>query len=122
MANVTLYGNDTISVNELEYLRQASNIIEQTSPYIIQNYFIWRFLMARMSSMPKTYRTIRERFNQIFHGTSAEEARSSICGNYVNFNMGFAVSKIFIEKYFDATARNEARLTAVVRILLVRHM
>ena len=60
--------------------------------------------------MPKRYRAIREQFYRVFRGTSAERARSITCGGYVNLNMGFAVGKLYIKKYFDENARNEVAL------------
>jgi predicted metalloendopeptidase len=50
---------------------------------------------------------MREPFDQAFRGTTAERPRSIICGSFVNGNMGFAVSKIYIERYFDENARNQ---------------
>jgi predicted metalloendopeptidase len=104
---VTLLDNDNVSVSELEYLRNASLIIDQHSPRVIQNYLIWRFMMNRAANMPKRYRTIREQFDRAFRGTTAERPRSITCGAYVNSNMGFAVAKLYIKKYFDENARNQ---------------
>ncbi|CAF0837890.1 unnamed protein product [Adineta steineri] len=107
-SGVTLNDNDVVSISELDYLRNASSIINQTSPRTIQNYFIWRFMMNRVSNMPKRYRTTREPFDREFRGTSSEKPRSLTCGNYVNANMGFAVSKVYIARYFDENARAES--------------
>jgi predicted metalloendopeptidase len=63
--------------------------------------------MNRAANMPRRYRTIREQFERVFRGTSAERPRSITCGAYVNNNMGFAVAKLYIKKYFDENARNE---------------
>ncbi len=57
--------------------------------------------------MPRRFRLIREPFDQIFRGTIAERPRSVTCGNFVNANMGFAVSKVYIKQYFDENARNQ---------------
>jgi predicted metalloendopeptidase len=82
-------------------------IISQTSSRILQNYFVWRFVMNRVTNMPKRYRSTREPFDQTFRGTTAERPRSIICGGFVNGNMGFAVSKVYIKQYFDENARNQ---------------
>lgn len=106
-AGVTLNDNDVLSVSELEFLRNATRILRSEENRTIQNYFVWRFLFNRMGILPKRYRTLREQFNRVAQGTTAETARSIVCANYVNGNMGFAVSKVFIGKYFDETARDE---------------
>jgi predicted metalloendopeptidase len=91
----------------LDFLRNASEIINQTSPRIIQNYFLWRFIMNRAGNMPRKYRLIRELFDRTMRGTTSESPRSITCGGFVNGNMGFAVSKVYIKQYFDENARNQ---------------
>ncbi|CAF2118844.1 unnamed protein product [Rotaria magnacalcarata] len=108
LANVTLLDNDNVSVSEVEFLRNASLIIDQHSPRVVQNYLIWRFMMNRAANMPKRYRTIREQFDRVLRGTNAERPRSISCGSYVNINMGFAVAKLYIKKYFDENAKNQS--------------
>jgi len=105
-----LYSNDTISVSELEYLRNASRIINETSARTIQNYFLWRFMMNRVTNMPKRFRIVRDTFDRYFRGTTSERPRTLVCGNFVNVNMGYAVSKVYIENYFDENARNQVKI------------
>ncbi|CAF4169227.1 unnamed protein product [Rotaria sp. Silwood2] len=105
---VTLVDNDIVTVGELEYLYNVSSIIDRTSSRTLQNYVIWRFLMHRVDNMPKRFRSIKENFQHVFRGTTAEKSRTIICGNYVNGNMGFAVSKLYIQKYFYDNARNQS--------------
>ena len=57
--------------------------------------------------MPQRYRLTRVPFDQTFRGTTSPRSRSIICGGIVNANMGFAVSKVYIQQYFDGNARNE---------------
>lgn len=87
-------------------------ILEQTPPRTLQNYLVWRFMMDRASNMPQSIRGIRERFVRVFRGTSAEPPRSVVCGNYVNGNMGFAVSKLYIKRYFDENARTQVSVSS----------
>ena len=64
-------------------------------------------MMHRMENMPKRFRTLKEKFDRIYRGTHAERARTTICGNYVNSNMGFAVSRLYVQQFFDQNARNQ---------------
>ncbi|CAF3338801.1 unnamed protein product [Rotaria socialis] len=61
--------------------------------------------MHRVDNMPKRFRSIKENFQHIFRGTTSDVSRKIICGNFVNGNMGFAVSALYIKKYFDDNAR-----------------
>jgi membrane metallo-endopeptidase-like protein 1 len=100
---------DIISVREVTYLGNISLILEQSPPRVIQNYLIWRFMMNRAGSMPKRIQNIREQFDRIFKGNTVESTRGKICANYVNKNMAFAVSKLYIKKYFNDNARNQSK-------------
>lgn len=86
-------------------------ILEQTSERTLQNYLVWRFMMNRAGNLPQSIRAIRDRFVRVFRGTTAEPPRTVSCGNFVNSNMGFAVSKLYIKEYFDENARNQVCLT-----------
>ncbi|CAF0916014.1 unnamed protein product [Adineta steineri] len=106
-ANVTLMDSDLVIVGEIDYLYNVSSIIEQVSPRTLQNYVIWRFMMPLIGILPEQFRNIKENFNHVFGVTTAERARAVKCGSFVNSNMGFAVSKLYIKKYFDDNARNQ---------------
>ncbi|CAF4214582.1 unnamed protein product, partial [Rotaria sp. Silwood2] len=106
--NVILQDTDIVAVGELEYLTNVSLILKQASPRTIQNYILWRFMMGATSLMPQHIRMIRQRFDRIFRGTNAERPRKVACGSLVNAYMGFAVSKLYIKKYFDENALNES--------------
>ncbi|CAF5154340.1 unnamed protein product [Rotaria sp. Silwood1] len=64
-------------------------------------------MMGATSLMPQHIRMIRQRFDRIFRGTNAERPRKVVCGGLANAYMGFAVSKLYIKKYFDENALNE---------------
>lgn len=106
---MTLDDSDVVLVSEVAYLVNVSDLLHVHPPRAIQNYLIWRFMMNRASSMPRKVRSTREQFDRVFKGTSAEPTRSTTCSNYVNDNMGFAVSRLYVQKYFDDNARNQSR-------------
>ncbi|CAF3300718.1 unnamed protein product [Rotaria socialis] len=107
-SNVPLNDSDVISVSELDFIRNVSAILDEASPRVMQNYIVWRFIMNRLSDLPKRIRNIREPFDEVFRGTIAQRPRSITCGNMVNNYMGFAVSKIYIKQYFDESARDQS--------------
>ena len=109
LGNITLVDRDNINVKQLEYLRNVSLILDQYSPRIIQNYLIWRFLMNQMNLMPKRFRIHKEEFDRVFQGIDKQPSRAITCAIYVNDNMGFALSKLYIEKYFDNNSLNQVR-------------
>ncbi|UJR11165.1 hypothetical protein I4U23_015346 [Adineta vaga] len=108
LGDITLDGTEIVSVSEIDYLLNVSSILEQTPARTLQNYIVWRFMMNRAANMPQYIRILRERFERVFRGTKAEQPRTITCGSYVNGNMGFAVSKLYIKEYFDEHARKES--------------
>ncbi len=107
LANVTLTDDDMIIVNNIEVIRNISSIIAHQSARVLQNYMIWRFVIYRIPNMPKRFRTILDKLNKAVFGSNKEQSRTVTCANYVNMNMGFAVSKLYINKYYDKLARVE---------------
>jgi predicted metalloendopeptidase len=107
LGNITLTDNDIVSVDDIETIRNISSIIGQQSPRILQNYMIWRFVIYRVPNMPKRFRTILDKLKSVVLGISNGESRTITCTNYVNNNMEFAVSKLYINKYYDKLARTE---------------
>ncbi|CAF1189094.1 unnamed protein product [Rotaria sp. Silwood1] len=106
---VNLMDTDLVAVSEVAYLANVSSILQQAPSRVVQNYLIWRFMMNRASNMPKRIRSTREQFDRVFKGTTAEPSRANTCANYVNDNMGFAVSRLYVNKYFDDNARNQSK-------------
>ncbi len=88
-------------------MKNASDIINATSPRILQNYFLWHFMMHQAGNMPRNIRFIREQYERIFEDARTPPPRTIRCGFYVNEHMGFVVSKLYIKTYFDDTARNQ---------------
>jgi predicted metalloendopeptidase len=107
MANVILIDTDIVAVSEVEFLRNVSLIIDKQSPRTVQNYMIWHFMMNQVDYLPERFRDIKQKFLQVFKGIAFEPTRAIACANYVNANMGLAVSKLYIAKYFDKNARNQ---------------
>jgi membrane metallo-endopeptidase-like protein 1 len=108
-ANVSLIDTDIVTVVSPKVLRDILSIINRQSSRTIQNYMIWRFMMNRAWYMPKKFRDIVQQYNHVFGGTSTEQSRPGICADYVNGVMGLAVSKIYINQYFDRDGRKEVQ-------------
>jgi membrane metallo-endopeptidase-like protein 1 len=107
LGNVTLTDTDIITVSELEYIRNVSLIMNQTSPRTLQNYIVWRFIMIQTANMPRRFQLIKQQFDEVYHGSNTLPTRTVYCGGYVNNIMGFAVAKLYKDEYFDTNARNQ---------------
>ena len=114
---MTLNDNDIVAVSETDFITNALSIIDETSPRTLQNYLVWRFMMNQAElNMPRNIRNIEGQFSRVLLGTNAEQLRTVKCGTYVNYNMGFVVSKLYINSYFDENARNEVMKNDILNL------
>jgi predicted metalloendopeptidase len=105
--NITLNDDDTVIIIGVESFNSISSIINKQSPRVLQNYMIWRFIMAQPVHMPKYFRAILRKFKAATISVYGEQSRAITCAEYVNKNMGYAVSKLYRNKYFDKSARTK---------------
>lgn len=107
MGNATLNDDDIVVINQIEFIRNISLVISQQSPRTLQNYMIWRFLIHRIPNLSKRFRMIFDKLKKATLGMNDEPTRMMTCVDYVNDNMGFAVSKLYLNRYYDRVARHE---------------
>jgi membrane metallo-endopeptidase-like protein 1 len=105
---ITLNDTDPVVVSEVEFLKMVSPIITNTPVRVLQNYLVWHFMMDQTSNMPRDYRIMRAEFDRVFLGIEAEERRLTKCAIMVNNNMGMAVSKLYVQNYFNKNIRDPA--------------
>ena len=72
---------------------------------------IWRFMMGLVKYMPKKFRSIKGKFDEVFKGITGDDDRELACGSYVNDLMSFAVAKLYTQKYFHKSTRNQVAFT-----------
>ncbi len=118
LVNVTLTDTDIVTVSELEYIRNVSLIIDQTSPRTLQNYFVWRFILSQTVNMPRRFQLIKQQFDQVYRGANTLPSRITSCAESVNNIMGFTVAKLYKDEYFDTNARNQVPKIIDLRIVL----
>ncbi|CAF1105914.1 unnamed protein product, partial [Rotaria sordida] len=108
LANVSLVNEDIVLVMTINFIRNVSSIIDHYSSRTLQNYLVWRFVLSRIDQMPKRFQIIQQNFFTVLTGTKSQKPRTTECATFVNTLMGFAVSKLYIQKYFDENARNQS--------------
>jgi predicted metalloendopeptidase len=92
-------------VNNIENIRSISSILDQALPDTIQTYTIMNFLNAQAFHLPKVLRNAGSNSQAV--SPSNQRSRRVDCAVYVNKHMGFAVSKLYVDKYFNELALNE---------------
>jgi hypothetical protein len=107
LGNVTLTDDDIVIVHRIDDIRSISTIIAQQSPTILQRYILEHFHTFLTFHLPKRFRTASENQEGTTSGIISPESRRIGCARYVNKNMEFAVSKLYIDKYYDKLGCNE---------------
>ncbi|CAF4378886.1 unnamed protein product, partial [Rotaria sp. Silwood2] len=57
--------------------------------------------------MPKRFQIIKQNFLKVLTGANSQQPRTTECATFINTYMGFAIAKLYIQKYFDENARNQ---------------
>jgi hypothetical protein len=63
--------------------------------------------MAQPVHMPKHFRAILRKYKAATVNVYDKQSRAITCAEYVNKNMGYAVSKLYRNKYFDKHTRTK---------------
>jgi hypothetical protein len=79
---------------------------------------ILHFFKSQDFHIPKRIRTLSNILNKNAADILEKESRAITCAKYVNRNMEFAVSKLYIKNYFDKIARNEVCIIKLETIKL----
>ncbi|XP_023931148.1 neprilysin-4-like [Lingula anatina] len=89
-------------------MRKLGDILQETPPRTIANYLVWRVLKNLVIALPKEFQQLQEKFKYAVDGTTRMYSRWYRCVTLVNDNMGLAVGRLFVEKYFDEESKTEA--------------
>ncbi len=74
-----------------------------------KSYLRWHDVVAGGPALPKTYRDAAFAFAQTLSGATAQPLRSRTCTNATSGSLGFAVGRIYAQRYFPPAARARAR-------------
>lgn len=102
-----LNDEDIVTVISPVVIHEIATIFEKTSPRIVQNFLIWRFMIDQAWMMPQTFRNIEQQYRRVFDPISEERPRSVRCAVYLGEAMGSVMSKSYVDKYFNESIRNE---------------
>jgi predicted metalloendopeptidase len=94
-------------IHNIDAIRNISSIIAKQSLDTLWKYTRKHFIESQAFHLPKRFRTNLKNQKGTTSGILNTESRKIECGKYVNQNMQLAVSKLYIDKYYDKRARNE---------------
>jgi membrane metallo-endopeptidase-like protein 1 len=75
-----------VVVQNLNYFKKLSAILQKTSSRTVSNYLVWRTVQSSMDTLNRGASEIRERFNKATSGINADPPRWKKCVKQVGFN------------------------------------
>lgn len=80
-------------------------IIEFSHNRTVVNYLLWRFVMNRANNLDSRFEKVQHDFFREIFGTKTQSARWKKCVDYVNTNMGIAVSALYVKEHFNSQSK-----------------
>ncbi|KPM08139.1 neprilysin-like protein 2 [Sarcoptes scabiei] len=99
---------ESIGIFGFDYFLDVQDIVETIPERIIKNYLLWRFVMNRIKNLDSRFENILEDYYRDQYGTKSIPARWKKCIDFVNGNLGTAVSALYVRKYFDLQSKHKA--------------
>jgi endothelin-converting enzyme len=96
-----------VIVTSPKYFKELSKVIDDTPDETIQLFFIWKVIQNFASDVEAEALTPYKRFSKELQGKDpdSEADRWRTCVNYVDGNLGWILSRFFVEKAFSAEAK-----------------
>ncbi|XP_044765942.1 neprilysin-4 [Coccinella septempunctata] len=89
------------------YLHRLVDLLSNTNSRVVANYLLWRFIRHRTNNLDERFLLAKQRFYYILFGKEKPPTRWQFCIQQTNANMGMALGKLFVEKYFDEQSRKD---------------
>ncbi|KAK6176069.1 hypothetical protein SNE40_014425 [Patella caerulea] len=106
--NITIGPDEDLIVYEPKYLKNALDLVKNTSPSTVANYFLWRVIMARLDDMAEEFRLLRTGYNKVMLGVKHAGARWRSCVDNTAVKLPDPVGRLFVDSVFDKVAKEEA--------------
>lgn len=102
------YQPDRLIINTPAYLRSLSKILQETSKETLKTYFVWKVVQAYADRIEHSALIPLTRFNNKLKGKDpdASEERWRKCVREVDDDLGWILSKFFVEKAFSKEAKD----------------
>ncbi|XP_070560619.1 membrane metallo-endopeptidase-like 1 isoform X2 [Ptychodera flava] len=100
-----LQESEEIVVNEPRYIREITEVVQNTPHRTIANYIVWIITMKRISQLGSNFRDVEQKYDEVVYGTASESARWQTCVGHVNNVMDFAVGRMFVDVHYDEKSK-----------------
>lgn len=108
--------DDAVVLYCMQYIRSMIELISHTNVRTTTNYLLWRFMRHRVNNLDDRFQVAKQRFYKIVFGRDNQPPRWQSCVMQVNSNMGMAVGKLFVSKYYTKQSKDDTlHMTKYIR-------
>lgn len=108
-SGVSASGWSVVDVGQPGFVRAFNAEIRNTPLATWKSYLRWHDVSIAGSALPKAFRDAAFEYRRVESGVRAPAARPRVCGNLTAEALGFALGKVYVERYFPPQARERAR-------------
>ena len=114
--------NDIVLIHEISKIRSISSLLSKQTAETLQLYIMQYFLLSQ------AFRIIKHFLHDLGTTTTSQlfvlndEQKGMGCARYVNKNMPYAVSKLYVDKYYNPHVQKEVFSIVAFHLLTIYYM
>lgn len=103
---------ETVIIQDVNYLKEMSKIVQETSPRTLANYLAWRAVSSTMTSLNKAAKEISLKYNKARTGKATSSPKWKTCVHSAGFNsytdssLRIPASSMYIREHFTPEAKS----------------
>ncbi|KAG6447822.1 hypothetical protein O3G_MSEX005180 [Manduca sexta] len=100
--------HDRVIVKDMPYLKRLSVLLNETKPIRIERFLWWNMFSAIAPLTLDAFRQLNFELSKAMYETPQRTPRWKICTTETNYNLGDALSYLYVKRYFDDNSRLKA--------------
>lgn len=109
--DISINSTEQVGLYGLDFFMDIAHLINTTaSKKTVINYLLWRFVMNRVNNLGKQFANNQHEYSAEISGAKNQAPRHKVCVDYVNGNMGMAVSALYVKRHFDTGSKAQAEI------------
>lgn len=109
--DLSINSTEQVGLYGLDFFMDIAQLINSTSnKKTVINYLLWRFVMNRVNNLGKQFAENQHEYVAEISGAKTQAPRHKVCVDYVNGNMGMAVSSLYVKRHFDSGSKQQAEI------------
>ncbi|VDM99379.1 unnamed protein product [Thelazia callipaeda] len=108
MIGTFLSNSTTVIVQEVDYLKNLSDLLRITSKRVVSNYIFWRICHFWNDILDKSFDSVQLELMNVLNGQRKIVSRWQHCVQKCEELLPAAVSALFVRNHFDSNTKKEA--------------